>query len=196
MPAQNDKPVQQDNDTTRRELAQFDQFLDGHREIAEQVRKDPSLLDNKNFVTTHPALQTYLQDHPGVREEIKENPDAFMRQEKRFDRVEDGRDRDANGRQMASFGDFLDHHSSIAKEMSKDPSLAKNPEYVKNHPELQEYLNAHPDVQEQLTENPQSFFKGTQEFRNNSNGSLTNGSTSNGSSVKTPASIPDPKPKQ
>src|SRR5579863_9742898 len=67
MPAQSDKPVQQDNDTTRRELAQFDQFLDSHPEIAEQVRKDPSLVNSKNFLTTHAALQTYLQDHPAIR---------------------------------------------------------------------------------------------------------------------------------
>ena len=30
----------QDNDTTRRELANMDQFLDSHREISEQLRKD------------------------------------------------------------------------------------------------------------------------------------------------------------
>src|ERR1700730_12314021 len=35
-PAQN-RPVQ-DNDTTRQELANFDKFLDSHREIAEQLR--------------------------------------------------------------------------------------------------------------------------------------------------------------
>src|SRR5258706_15754 len=81
----------QDNDTTRIELADFDQFMDSHREIAEQLRKDPSLVNNREFVEKHPALQTYLQEHPGIREEIKENPNAFMRQENRFDRQEDRR---------------------------------------------------------------------------------------------------------
>src|ERR1700732_5416702 len=69
-----------DRDTTRGELASFDKFLDGHREIAEQVRKDPSLVNNKQFVQGHPALQTYLQQHPNVSAEIRENPNAFMRQ--------------------------------------------------------------------------------------------------------------------
>src|ERR1700746_1451092 len=63
-----------DRDTTRGELASFDQFLDGHREIAEQVRKNPSLVNDKKWVQDHPALQTYLQEHQGVRAEIKENP--------------------------------------------------------------------------------------------------------------------------
>src|ERR1700747_2188935 len=88
-----------DRDTRRGELASFDQFLDGHREIAEQVRKNPSLVNNQQFVQSHPALQTYLQQHPNVREEISENPNAFMRQENRYDRQEDARadrDRDMN----------------------------------------------------------------------------------------------------
>ena len=38
-----------------------------HREIAEQLRKDPSLVKNDEFVKNHPALQTYLQQHPEVR---------------------------------------------------------------------------------------------------------------------------------
>jgi len=84
------------NDTTRAELASFDRFLDSHHEIAEQLRKDSSLVKNSEFVQNHPALQTYLQQHPEVREELTENPNAFMRQENRYDRSEDARDRDLN----------------------------------------------------------------------------------------------------
>src|SRR5258707_10036518 len=106
----------QDNDTTRIELAHFDQFMDSHREIAEQLRKDPSLVNNREFVEKHPALQTYLQEHPGIREEIKENPNAFMRQENRFDRQEDRRaderrDDTTNGH-LSSFREFLGGHSN------------------------------------------------------------------------------------
>jgi hypothetical protein len=39
-----------DSDTTTKELAQFDKFMDNHREISEQLRKDPSLVNNKDFV--------------------------------------------------------------------------------------------------------------------------------------------------
>src|SRR5258708_33417678 len=80
-----------DNDTTVRELASFDRFSDSHPEIAEQLHKDPSLVNNREFVEKHPALQEYLQQHPGARDEISENPNRFMRQEQRFDRLEDSR---------------------------------------------------------------------------------------------------------
>src|SRR5215469_18759515 len=35
-----------DDDTTRAQLARFDQFLDNHPETAEQLRKNPSLVNN------------------------------------------------------------------------------------------------------------------------------------------------------
>jgi len=52
----------------------------------------------------------------------------------------------------------------MAEQLSKDPYLVKNQEYMENHPELKEYLNAHPEVRQGLMENPQSFIKSSQEF--------------------------------
>ncbi len=174
----------------REELAHFDQFLDSHRETAEQLRKDPSLVDNEEFVHNHPALQTYLRDHPELREQIKSNPNAFMQQEARYarnDNRETGMNRDATGhRQAASFGEFLGGHSEISQRLSEDPTLVKNQEYMENHPELQQYLTAHPEVKQQLMANPQSFVKSAQQFSTTSN---------TAPAVKTP--VPDPaKPKQ
>src|SRR5260370_40621767 len=131
MPPEQTMPPQHesDNDTTRRELAEMDRFLDGHPEVAEQLRKDPSLINNQEFVEKHPELREFLQNHPAVREEFRENPNAFMRQENRYDRREgdgghghgistgDRGDRnrmvDADGRgELASFGQFRGGHSN------------------------------------------------------------------------------------
>ena len=183
-PAQN-RPIQ-DNDTTRQELANFDKFLDSHREIAEQLRKDPSLVDKQEFVKSHPALQSYLQEHPEVRAEIKENPNSFMQMEARYDHNENGMDRNRERRPFASFGGFLNSHANIAEQLSKDPSLVKNQEYMENHPELREYLNANPEVRQRLMANPQSFVRSTQQF---SIGNKTVGTE------MTPAADPN-KPKQ
>jgi len=148
-----------DNDMTRRELANMDRFLDGHPEIGEQLRKDPSLINNKQFVQNHPALQQYLQEHPAVREEFSENPNAAMRQEQRYDRMENGQNSRApgrDGREVSNFGDFLRGHSGVADQLSKNPSLANNKEYLESHPELQNYLKDHPGLQQRLSVNPQA----------------------------------------
>jgi phage-related protein len=152
-----------DRDTTRGQVASFDQFLDKHREVAEQVRKDPSLLDNQQFLKDHPALQTYLRDHQGVREEIQENPTAFMRQENRYDRTEAERGGDL-GAAHRHFGEFLGHHTDISRDLDKDASLVKKDDYVRRHPELQAYLSAHPEVRQELLADPHGFVKSTQQW--------------------------------
>jgi hypothetical protein len=160
----NDRRDMDNRDNDRRDVASFDRFLDEHREIAEQVRKDPSLLDNRTFVQNHPALQTYLQDNPGVRDQIRQAPTAFMRQEDAYDRDTNMRDRDPMHDHMADFGGFLHSHSDIQKDLSRNPSFVKDHDYVQNHTELEAYLNAHPDVRAELMANPQSFVHGAQQY--------------------------------
>jgi hypothetical protein len=176
----NDVP---NRDTDRRDVANFDRFLDDHREIAQQVRKDPSLLDNQKFVQDHPALQTYLQDNPGVRDQIKQDPNSFMRQEDAYDRDSNMRDHGPMRDHMADFGGFLHNHSDIQNDLSRNPSAVKDHEYVQNHPELYAYLNAHPDVQAELMANPDNFVHGAQQYTNAS----PSGTSGSGAGVKTGA---------
>jgi hypothetical protein len=158
-----DRDHDRDHGITRQEVTDMDRFLDSHPEIAEQLRKDPSLIDNRKWVADHPALQEYLQKHPEVAEEFRAHPDAFMRDEERYDRHDGDHDRDArmnvderNRGELTSFGQFLGGHASVAAELSSDPSLATNKEYLASHPELDEYLKAHPAMSQQLAENPQA----------------------------------------
>ena len=112
-------------------------------------------------------MQEFLANHPGVREEYKENPTAFMRQEQRFDRRQDSgmhRDSDVTRGELSSFHEFLQGHNNIAGDLSEKPSLANNHEYLENHSALRDYLQANPKVHEELGENPQSFVKSAQHF--------------------------------
>src|SRR5258706_9057355 len=86
-PPQNPPP--QDNDTRRWQIANMDKFLDSHPELEEQLRKDPSLTRNKEFVEKHPALQEYFQQHPAIREELNENPNASIPHEEQYHRREE-----------------------------------------------------------------------------------------------------------
>ncbi len=157
-------PLGQDSDTTRPELANFDVFLDGHPDIAQQLKQNPSLVNSEEFLENHPALQQYLQNHPKVREELTENPRAFMKGEGRFDKLEAARgDNDIRGK-LARFDGFLDSHPAIAQELASNPSLVNNEEYVENHPELQQFLKAHTEIQEELKENPRAFMNAEGSF--------------------------------
>jgi phage-related protein len=145
----------------RAELAGMDHFLDNHPEIGEQLAKDPSLIRNKEFIEKHPELQQFLQMHPEIRNEFAENPNAFMRQEQRFERREEAAHLPA---ELAGMDQFLDHHQEIAEQLGKDPSLIRNQQFIANHPELQEFLQRHPGIQQEFTENPRAFMRQEQRF--------------------------------
>ena len=181
-----------DRDARRDELANFDHYLDSHRETAEQIRKNPSLVNNDEFVKNHPSLQSYLQEHPEVRTAIKQDPNAFMQQEARYDQNE-YRMRGQGDEPHRHFGEFLGGHSNISEQLSKDPSLVKNQEYMQNHPELKDYLNQHPDVRQGLMQNPETFVKSSQQFNtNNKNGTYSGAAQTPATSSK-PADATKPK---
>lgn len=185
VPPQTMPPNDNDNDITHRQIADMDRFLDSHPEIAEQLRKDPSLIDNREFVQNHPSLQEYLQKHPGVRESFSQNPNAFMHREERYDRQDDrfkdkdkdndrrddrrAGDTDITRRQVAEMDRFLDSHPELAEQLRKDPSLVNNHQFVENHPALQEYLQKHPEIHEELSENPNAFMRRENRYDNRAN---------------------------
>jgi hypothetical protein len=155
-----------DRDPNRAELDNFNRFLDSHPEIAEQLRKDPSLVDKADFVKNHPALGTYLHDHPAVREELKSHPDAFVRDEDRLDRRDDARNQEA----LANFNHFLDTHREISEQLSKNPSLADNREFLQNHPALQTYLQDHPEVRDEIRNDPNAFMQAEARYEHHDEG--------------------------
>ena len=153
---------------TNGERTNMDAFMDRHPEIAEQLRKNPALINNKEFAENHPALKEFLASHPEVREQLKENPNAVMDREQRFDqrenRVENRVDRNVSRGELASMDRFMDSHPEIAEQLRKDPSLVDNKEFVQRHPALQEYLANHPGVREEYKENPNGFMRQEERF--------------------------------
>src|SRR5258707_1279298 len=143
----------------------MDRFMDSDPEIAEQLRRNPSLVNDKQFEENHPALQQFLAEHPGVREEYRENPNGFMSREQRFDRREDqARDRDVTRGELANMDRFMDSHPEIAEQLRKNPALVNNKEFVENHPALQQFLAEHPGVREEYKENPNAFMHREERF--------------------------------
>jgi len=157
MPPTNDHPPSNRDDITRRDIADMDHFLDEHPEIAQQLRKDPSLIDNRGWVSDHPALQQYLQAHPQISATFRANPNLFMRDEERYDR--ETSDRNISRRDIVDMDRFLDAHPEIAEQLKKDPSLIDNKQWVANHPELQEYLKTHIDVSAAFRAHPDQFMR-------------------------------------
>jgi hypothetical protein len=169
-----------DNDITRREVVDMGQFLKDHPEVAEQLQKDPKLIDNQRFVDAHPQLRQFLAEHPHVREQFDEHPYAFMRDEDRLYRDEHGNGNPPNDitrREVAEMGQFLKDHPEIAEQLQKDPKLIDNQKFVDSHPQLHQFLAEHPHVREQFNEHPYAFMRDEDRLyrdeHGNGNGDIT-----------------------
>ncbi|HEY6248792.1 MAG TPA: hypothetical protein VI685_02460, partial [Candidatus Angelobacter sp.] len=83
----------QNPDLTPKEVAAFDKFLDHHKGIDKDLEKNPNLINDPKFVKDHSDLRKFMEKHPEVREEFKESPSNFMKQESRFERSDRDHDR-------------------------------------------------------------------------------------------------------
>jgi hypothetical protein len=60
------------------EMDTFRHYLRRHPSVARQLRKDPTLINNPEFLAKHTGVQKFLASHPTVQEELKQNPTAFL----------------------------------------------------------------------------------------------------------------------
>jgi hypothetical protein len=67
---------------TSGEVVKFNEgYLEHHPEVARQLRHNPALIDNPQFLAAHPGLEHYLVAHPRLRAELQSNPSRFMGEE-------------------------------------------------------------------------------------------------------------------
>lgn len=161
-------------DLSRQEVATMDQFLDKYPNIDQDLRRNPSLVNDTEYLQAHPQLQAYLNQHRNLKEEIAENPRYFMQRENRFDAQEPGRrgtpdrDRDLDrhnpnpdltNQEVATMDQFLDRHPDVAKSLEKKPDLVNDRGYLRRHKDLEEFFSEHPAVRQEVQENPSFFMR-------------------------------------
>jgi hypothetical protein len=59
-------------------MEEFDRWMQKNPETREELRKDPSLLNNPDYVAKHPELQKFMDEHPRFREAARKNPEKMM----------------------------------------------------------------------------------------------------------------------
>src|SRR5207247_8694662 len=94
-------------------------------DVGRELARNPSLVNDQNFVNKHPNLARYLENHQGVREEIRENPQGFMQREKRFENSGE----DITNGELRHFDAFRDSDPQKAKDLQQDPALLYDQNY-------------------------------------------------------------------
>lgn len=137
-------------DVTRRDMRDFHQFLENHPRIAQDLKNDPSLANDRRWVSRHDDLEAFLKDNPRIRQELRENPRQVMRLERNYD------SRVSNA-EMRKFDSFLNAHPRIAERLRANPDLINDRQFVQNHDELQAFLRDNPDIRRELQARPRAF---------------------------------------
>jgi len=135
-------------------------YLDQHPDVAHQLASDPRLVDNPQYLATHPGLDQYLANHPDVRRDLQQHPERFMNAEQRYERATDR----GPGAVTRFDNGYLDSHPDVARQLGANPKLADNPEFLATHPGLDQYLANHPDVRRDLQQHPERFMNAEQRY--------------------------------
>ena len=63
---------------SRYELNTFDHLFALHQQTAEELKNSPGLIDDPKFLARHADLQEFFEDHPHVRDNLKQHPLVFL----------------------------------------------------------------------------------------------------------------------
>lgn len=57
---------------------EFDHALRKDPQMAEELKKDPALMNDPGYLAKHPGLQKYMQTHPDMAKAAQSNPDRLL----------------------------------------------------------------------------------------------------------------------
>lgn len=143
---------------SERDLRSFDAYLDSHWETAQELYRNPDLLNDRSYVRKHDALRDWLEDHPDAAPEIRANPRTFLWREREYGRREERSPIDrVSERDLRSFDHYLDSHWETAQELYRDPDLINDRRFLRDHDALRDWLDDHPDAARVIAANPRDF---------------------------------------
>src|SRR5919201_82971 len=67
--------------------------------------------------------------------------------------------RNRNTVEMQQFHDFLNSHPWFRDDLSKNPALVDDANYLRQHPELNKFLVTHPAIKQELRTNPRMVWQ-------------------------------------
>jgi hypothetical protein len=58
-------------------LRTWQDFADAHPQIARALAYKPSLINDAHYLKSHPALDTFFEEHPDIKSAMADNPGNF-----------------------------------------------------------------------------------------------------------------------
>ena len=64
---------------TAKSFNDFDRYLSQHEEVREQIKANPSLLNDPTYLSQHPELQKFETEHPDFTKAVQADPSRVTR---------------------------------------------------------------------------------------------------------------------
>lgn len=82
----------------KNELKKFDKFLDKHRNIETDLRGNPGLVNDAQYLSNHKDLEAFLRKNPKITTDLSSNPNYFMDRETRYEKKEKHKQKSAKSK--------------------------------------------------------------------------------------------------
>lgn len=143
---------------SERDLRSFQRYLDDHWETAQELYRNPELINDREYVRDHDALRDWFRDHPEAAREIRDNPRAVLWRERgRGSNGRDERSTRLTDRQRRNWEEFLDEHRAVARDLVRNPDLVNDTRYVHDHGALDEWLREHREAAAIIMASPSAY---------------------------------------
>ena len=63
---------------SEQDLRSFERYLDTHDETARTHYQNPDLVNDRQFVREHDALQDWMENHPDAARALRADPDQYL----------------------------------------------------------------------------------------------------------------------
>jgi len=146
-----------EDQVSARDLRSFERYLDAHEETARALHQNPALINDRQFVREHDALQDWLENHPDAAAALRADPDRYLSR----DTYSSSSDRQGRAymseKDLRSFERYLDTHDETASTLYQNPTLINDRQFVREHDALQDWLENHPDAARALRAYPDQY---------------------------------------
>ncbi len=139
------------------EQSQMDRFMMNHPQIQQELKNDPSLINNPQWLAKHPEVNQWMSQHPAMRSAALQNPTALVNRE-------NARIVGDEQHGIKTTDAFLAQHPQMAQQLAKDPSLIDNKAYLAQHPELENYMKTHPEIAQEWQSHPGAFAQNAERY--------------------------------
>lgn len=140
-----------------RDQRSFERYLNSNSQTARQLRQDPELIRDREFVRDHESLDDWLDSHANAAEALRANPHKYLGSDRVRQSSHERTTAYMSEQELRNFESFLDRNPETARRLYENPDLIKDRQFARNDPALNDWMDRNPQTADAIQANPHKF---------------------------------------